>query len=265
MTRTFADELAELARRLSAARLRAWATVLDGAAGPDALTEAALIDAAIGQGVAGAAKQLISAWQHHAPHLPGAAIGLALGTVAVASEEAERRRPRLVVSGPTSPAVPVRLTSSVVVDVVRAAATRILLVSFAAHGVSEVVGELAAAAARGVRIDLILEDTIGRGGTLRGGPGSGAFDTLASSATFWHWPLANRPPAGRAALHAKVVVADNSLALLSSANFTDRGLSDNIEVGLLVREPDIVAVLEDHFRALMRPAAGCLTPVPRAG
>lgn len=263
MTTAFANELAELSRRLSPTQLQTWAAVLTDATGPDAVTEAALIDAATGQGVPGTARRLITTWRQRGPDLPGTAVGLALATAAGLAEEAERRRTRLVISGPTSHAVPVRLTSSVVVDVVRAAVDRILLVSFAAHGIGEVVRELVAASGRGVQIDLVLEDTVDRGGALRPGPGSGAFDALATKARFWHWPLANRPP-GRAALHAKVVLADKSMALLSSANFTDRGLSDNIEVGLLVREPEIVLALDAHFRALMQPEARCLSPVPPA-
>jgi phosphatidylserine/phosphatidylglycerophosphate/cardiolipin synthase-like enzyme len=150
-----------------------------------------------------------------------------------------------------------------VVEVVRAAVDRVLLVSFAAHGVGEVVRELAAASDREVRIDLVLESTVEQGGVLRDGAGSGAFDALAGRATFWHWPVANRRSGGRAAaLHAKVVVADGEYALLSSANFTDRGLTDNIEVGFLVRDRDVAGPLDTHFRALMRPDSHCLRSLP---
>jgi cardiolipin synthase C len=264
MTDDLATELAALATRLSAAQVGAWRAVLDHAPGPEAAVEAALIDVHGGHGTTGAAEQLVSAWRRLAPALPGAAIALALATAAEVHEDTERRRPRLVVSGPTSPAVVVRLTSSVVVEVVRAATERVLLVSFAAHGVTEVVRELGAAVDRGVRVDLVLEDTVDQGGVLRDGAGSRAFDMLAGRTNFWHWPSAHRGAGGRAAMHAKVVVADGSSALLSSANFTDRGLSDNIEVGFLVRDPDIATRLEAHFRNLMRPESRCLSPVPRS-
>jgi len=98
-----------------------------------------------------------------------------------------------------------------------------VLVSFAAHGVTEVVRELELAAGRGVRVDLVLEDTLDRGGALRVGAGSGAFDLLAGRVNVWHWPPANRGAGGRAALHAKLVVADGRSVLLSSANFTTEG------------------------------------------
>ncbi|HEX5121364.1 MAG TPA: DISARM system phospholipase D-like protein DrmC [Pseudonocardiaceae bacterium] len=221
-----AAELADLAKRLSSAQIDAWSLVLNNALGPAESTAAALVDAQFGYGAPGAAHQLLTAWRTWAPRLPGSAIALALGAAAVAYEEAEQRRPRLVVSGPMTSAVAVRLTSSVVVEVIRAATDRVLLVSFAAYGVAEV----------GVRVDLVLERTVEQGGALRPDAGSTTFAALAGRAKVWYWPSTHRRSHGRAALHAKVVVADGELALLSSANLTDGGLSDNIEVGLLVRD-----------------------------
>lgn len=253
----FGTELAALAGQLSLAQVRSWCDVLDQVPGPSVAVEAELIDTQAGSGNTGAAGQLVAVWRRHAPTLPGAAVSLALSAAAIVHEDAERRRPRLVVTGPTTPAVAVRLTSSVVVNIVRAAAERVLLVSFAAHGVTDVVRELSAAADRGVEVDLVLETTEDHGGRLRGGAGSGAFQALADRATFWHWPIENRH-GSRAALHAKVLVADAKVALLTSANFTDRGMADNIEVGALLRDPDAAGRLDQHFRSLMQEQARCL-------
>jgi phosphatidylserine/phosphatidylglycerophosphate/cardiolipin synthase-like enzyme len=255
----FAAELADLAKRLSSAQIEAWSEVLNGAPAPTESAAAALVDTQLGYGAPGAAHQLVRAWRTQAPRLPGAAVALALSAAAVAYEEAEQRRPKLVVSGPMTSAVAVRLTSSVVVEVIRAATDRVLLVSFAAYGVAEVVRELVLAAARGVRVDLVLERTVEQGGALRDDASGATFAPLAGQAQVWHWPAAHRRSRGRAALHAKVVIADGELALLSSANLTDRGLSDNIEVGLLVRDHETAGQLDRHFRALMRPEARCLT------
>ncbi len=252
----FAAELATLAGRLSLAQVSDWCAALDGLGEPDDATEARLLDA--GPGPPGAAAKLADLWRRHAPRLPGAALSLALHTAALVHEDAERRRPRLVVTGPATSAVAVRLTSSVVVDVIRAATDRVLLVSFAAHGVTEVVHELVAAMDRGVAVDLVLESTQEHGGRLRAGAGTSAFQALADRATFWHWPARNRRN-NMAALHAKVLVADAEVALLTSANFTDRGLADNIEIGVLLSDADEADRLDRHFRALMRPQARCLT------
>jgi hypothetical protein len=131
---SFAADLAELAKRLSSAQIDAWTEVLNAAPAPTESTASALVDTQVGYGATGAAHQLVTSWRAHAPRLPGPAVALALGAAAVACEEAERRRPKLVVSGPMTSAVAVRLTSAAVIEVIRAAADRVLLVSFAAHG-----------------------------------------------------------------------------------------------------------------------------------
>ncbi|WP_396449455.1 hypothetical protein [Actinomadura sp.] len=54
----------------------------------------------------------------------------------------------IAVSGPMSDAVPLRLTSQVALEVIREATNSLLIVSFAAHGVTEIVSELARTADR---------------------------------------------------------------------------------------------------------------------
>ncbi|MFD0203840.1 MULTISPECIES: DISARM system phospholipase D-like protein DrmC [Saccharothrix] len=257
MDREFAVELAALARRLSSGQIANWCTVLDHAPGPLDSVEEQLIGREPGTEASGAARQLISSWTRHAPLLPGTAVALALSAAAAVHDEAGNERARLVASGPVSAAVPVRLTSSVVVDLVSRATDRLLVVSFAAYGVPEVVRHLMAAAHRGIRVDLVVETSTDIGGVLRGPGGAEAFTALRDLATFWHWPAAHRR--GASSLHAKVVVADAAAALLGSANLTNRGLVDNIEVGVLLRDPDLAGRLDGHFRALMRPEARCLS------
>ncbi|MGC2997726.1 phospholipase D-like domain-containing protein [Streptomyces sp. G35A] len=54
-------------------------------------------------------------------------------------------------------------------------------------------------------------------------------------------------------LHAKLIAADRHTAFLGSANLTDRALSHNIELGVLLRDPSTVEPLVDHFRWLLAP------------
>lgn len=54
-------------------------------------------------------------------------------------------------------------------------------------------------------------------------------------------------------LHAKVIAADRHTALLGSANLTDRALSDNIELGVVLRDPRLVEPLIEHFHWLLTP------------
>jgi putative cardiolipin synthase len=261
--------IAELAGRLPAGHIAAWARVLRpiqaiGAATPAELVEARLIEAKPGFAIGNAAARLVAAWEAADPPPPGAAIALALESAALVQAEAASRRSDVVISGPASDSAAVRLTSSVITELIHDSRESLLIVSFAAFGVADVVRELAQAAARGVRIDLILESTADEGGTLRGATGaSAAFEKIRNDATFWTWPASRRPVAGtsRAALHAQLIAADERVALLGSANVTDRALALNLEVGVILRDPEAVRRLVRHFRSLMRPGTGPLEPV----
>jgi putative cardiolipin synthase len=152
------------------------------------------------------------------------------------------------------------LTGSVISEVIHESRESLLVVSFAAFGVAEAVQELERAARRGVRIDLVLESTAEHGGTLHGtlGP-SAAFEALRARHIL---DLAGRrPTAGtsRAALHAKLVTADERIGFLGSANLTDKALMHNLEIGVIIRDPDVVRRIVQHFRSLMKPA-GPLKP-----
>ena len=59
-------------------------------------------------------------------------------------------------------------------------------------------------------------------------------------------------------LHAKAYVADNSLALVTSANLTHGGMYRNEEYGVLLRDPASVAEIRAHFTLL----AGTGVPLP---
>lgn len=262
------DVVAAIAAGLPADHIDAWARVLDDASSPGAAVEAALIDASPGFALGAVAGRLVQAWHQTAPALPGAALALALRAAGVSCADNDSRRSTIAVSGPTSSAAPVRLTSEVATEVIRAARKSLLVVSFAAYGVPTVVAELARTLARGVTVDLVLETTLGEGGTLAGDSGAAAaFEALRGRARFWHWPQHRRPVTGRsrAALHAKLIAADRHVALLGSANLTDRALASNIEVGVVLRDPDAVRRLVRHFQGLMDAEDGPLHLLPSSG
>ena len=201
----------------------------------------------------------MAAWRTADPPQPGAAIALALETAALVQADAAASRSDVVISGPSSDSTAVRLTSSVISELIHDSRESLLVVSFAAFGVTDVVNELEGAARRGVRIDLILESTADQGGTLHGSVGaSAAFEAIRQDVTFWSWPENRRPVVGasRAALHAKLVVADERVALLGSANLTDKALAVNLELGVIIRDPSIVRHIVRHFRSLMKPSVG---------
>jgi hypothetical protein len=64
-------------------------------------------------------------------------------------------------------------------------------------------------------------------------------------------PRSLEPEAGkRSSLHAKCVVVDRRVALVTSANFTEAAQTRNIEVGALIRSEQFAARLAGHFAAL---------------
>lgn len=58
-------------------------------------------------------------------------------------------------------------------------------------------------------------------------------------------------PARRASLHAKLVATDSANVLVTSANFTERAHSKNVEAGLLVRSDHLAAKIERNFQRLI--------------
>ncbi|MFC7387295.1 DISARM system phospholipase D-like protein DrmC [Sphaerisporangium rhizosphaerae] len=257
MSEEFAQEMAELAGEVPFPHVLNWVELLRTAHVPGEEVLASLIEAR--PSAASYAVRLVKAWRRHAAEMPGAGVALGLEAAARVHLAESAARPSIVVSGPTSDAVPVRLTVSAVTEIVRAARESLLVVSFAVYGIDEIARELAAAAKRGVRVDLVMESGIEEGGTLRGTTGATAFRLLRGKATFWGWPPARRP-AG-ASLHAKLLAADNKIALLGSANLTRRAMLTNIEIGVILRDPGAVTQIVSHFRTLMRPGSGPLEPV----
>ncbi|HVS64946.1 MAG TPA: DISARM system phospholipase D-like protein DrmC [Thermoanaerobaculia bacterium] len=75
-----------------------------------------------------------------------------------------------------------------------------------------------------------------------------------------NWPFEGRKPviyydprtAQRgASLHAKCVVVDGKVSLITSANFTDRGQTRNLELGVLIRDRGFAETLVGQWRGLV--------------
>lgn len=229
--------LAALHDRLPEEGAIEWARVLARASGPADPILSRFASAQVAAGLAEQFNTVVEAWFAECPDLPGKALALALAAI---SETAHPIPPQPVVSGPVSPAVPARLTSGIALEVIRSASVSLLVSSFAARGAEAVVTEIADAAHRGVRIDLLLEETT---------HAADAFAALPSAVQIWH----RIPRSG--VIHAKLIAADRHTAVLGSANLTDRALTDNIELGIVLRDPAVVGPLVDHFRWLISPQA----------
>lgn len=175
--------------------------------------------------------------------------GLALA-IEAAGDACDRDRDRSIRPVWTGPdAGPVRLTASVMAQVIDAAKRQLLVISFAAYKIPQVLAGLEAAAKRGVIVDIVLETAEDSGGAL-------SFDQLPAFARLagvrvWHWPADQRPKAG-GSLHAKAIVADDEVALVTSANLTGHALTHNIELGLLAHDRAAASGIAAHVAGLMR-------------
>lgn len=176
------------------------------------------------------------------PALVGDAIAVALESVQAAKRAADIPVVEVVVTGPNSPAAPVRLTSEVVCQLINQATKRVTLVSYAAYQITSVITALDAAVARGVVVNLIVESAE----KLEGGGGADAY----AKYRIYHWPIDRREPPD-AKLHAKAVIVDSRDVLLTSANMTNAAYDKNLELGVLCKGGGVARQVQHHFDSLM--------------
>jgi phosphatidylserine/phosphatidylglycerophosphate/cardiolipin synthase-like enzyme len=193
------------------------------------------------------ARDLLASWSEH-PDVPGALLGAAVASAAYAHDYA-RHNPKteLVVSGPSSTAVHARRTEQVLLQLASEAQREILIVTFGLYMHPDLRRLLAQAVAAHVEVTVLAEDPSDNP-SFRGNP---ARSLEGTGVRRLRWPSAERPQNG-AAMHAKLVIVDRAIALVTSANLTHRAAEDNLEVGVLVRGGDIPARLAEHFDELQR-------------
>ena len=198
------------------------------------------------------AAALCEEWAAADGAIAGEALALSVRVAAEAVNEVRGEQQVSVVwTGPTSYEVPVRATSAVLTEVIQEAQKTLIVVSFAAYKVATIVDELRASASRGVDVRLVLESVIESKGKLSH-DAKEAFDALGDAVSFYVWPAELRAsPGGHAAMHAKCAVADRLVAFVTSANLTGAAMTNNMELGLVVRGGDVPKRISDHFETLM--------------
>ncbi len=199
------------------------------------------------------AAALCEAWAAVTPLVSGGGIALAVRAAAGAVGDVRGEAQLSVVwTGPASYEVPVRATGAVLAEVIEGATKTLIVVSFAAYKVAAVVDALRAAADRGVDVRLVLESVVESKGKLSQDARQ-AFDALGDAVSFYVWPaeLRGSVGGGRSAMHVKCAVADRHTAFVTSANLTGAAMTDNMELGLVVRGGDVPKRIADHFGALI--------------
>jgi phosphatidylserine/phosphatidylglycerophosphate/cardiolipin synthase-like enzyme len=206
------------------------------------------------------ASELLAAWRAAGPEVTPQAVAWAL-SAAAAAERARREEQsvELVWTGPGPHAVPLRHTEQALLQLIDAAASRLLVVSYAVYKVRRVGEALARAADRGVDLRIVIEApdrTQGQNvhAALRSlGP------AVASRSRVFLWPQERRPvddAGNRGVLHVKCAVADGVRLFVSSANLTEHAFTLNMELGLLVTGGPLPMQVEAQFDRLI--AAGVL-------
>jgi hypothetical protein len=203
---------------------------------------------------------------HLEPHL-ALLRGLDAGGVqavldAVIAERAARSTPRveLVWTGPETRVSTARDTAVVVRELFAAAERTVLIAGFSFDHGTDIFGPLHEGMRdRGVSAALFLD--IPRAGRdeqdLEAHADRQVERFLRNNWAFGapvpdiHYDPRTVQPDALASLHAKCVVVDDRRALVTSANFTERGQARNIEVGVLVEEERLARALAGQWWRLV--------------
>lgn len=160
----------------------------------------------------------------------------------------------LLWSGPSpSKQIPARRIDQALYDLIANAKHEILLVTFAAAKIERLAGSLLRAAERGVNTRLILEFEQSSEGQLSYDALKAFPLALIAAVDVYCWPLGKRErnQAGRPGkLHAKVAIVDDTV-LVSSANLTDDAFNRNLEVGIMVKNPNFLFSIKNHFNSMV--------------
>lgn len=246
--------LVDCVRGMAPSHARALASAIERAASADEAHHAATT-AVPNATYRQQASQILRLWERH-PEMSGATLALALHTaVELLEQEHAAEVVEVVATGPSSPHVALRQTKAVLLSLIDEAQREVIVTSYAAYQVPDLVSALQRAANRGVLVRLILETKADSRGVLTF-DAAHAFRSL-SGVELFAWPLEQREHGGR--LHAKTAVADSSVAFVTSANLTGSAMEENLEVGVLLRGGQSPARLTEHFHALI--ASGVLRRV----
>lgn len=155
----------------------------------------------------------------------------------------------LVITGPDTPFVATRRTEQVLLDVITQAKNELFLVSFVAGDWQRIIEKLKKAHQRGISIHVLLEASKADGGTLDHDQ-SRELLRAVPNAKIYRWLEKSAEHQG-GKVHAKIALADDKMAFISSANFTGHAMEKNLEAGLLVSGGHVPLDLKMHLKGLV--------------
>ena len=243
--------IARAVLRLPSEQIEGLAQSLESAGSSTTMSLDSAINAYATPGYREAVRPITVAVAAHRISALAAALALRSAAAATAALRAEHEVD-IVWTGPATPYVAVRRTREVLLELIDAARHDLVIVSFAAYKVPSIVEAIGRALDRGVQVKLALETTADSGGALSMDARK-AFETLGDRVTYWVWPADRREEftSQRAAQHVKAAIADDTQALVTSANLTGSGVSGNMELGVYFKGGPLPHRLASHFRELM--------------
>ena len=178
---------------------------------------------------------------------------LALGiecALVTGQRRSAKQQVNVVWTGPLVTSVSLRRSAAVLLELIRSAQREIIIVSYAAFRIRDALAALEQRSSAGVKMHFILESQEDSHGRLSR-DAAAAFDPWHGNpmAKFYIWPSEKRPLG--ALLHAKAVIVDGFVALITSANVTENAISSNIEIGVLIRGGDEPARIHEHIMELI--------------
>ncbi|MCH7231596.1 DISARM system phospholipase D-like protein DrmC [Glycomyces sp. L485] len=178
---------------------------------------------------------------------PGRAEAYLYGLCDAAQER--NQAAEIVLTGPTERNVPFRTTLSALVHVIDTSRQELWLSTYSARPHRPLLEALTRALDRNVAVSIAVETLAGAGSAIAGSEPAHAFAEL-DGARLYSWPARTRPEDAK--LHAKLALADGDILLVTSANFTASGLTNNLEAGVLLTGGPGPTRAAAYLRSLVR-------------
>ena len=185
---------------------------------------------------------------------------------AVASQrfiEARKTKAEICWSGPTDSLQGFRTTSAAYGELISSAKKSVLILTFSIGEVESLRTSLEAIVARGVSVKIILEDFDVASQESRRDKIQHFGPIVLGCAQIRVWPISNRRThKGQiyGSMHVKCLVIDEEAILITSANWSRAAMQDNMELGVVLRDRELIGPLVAHFDYLQ--TSGVLAAYP---
>lgn len=155
----------------------------------------------------------------------------------------DRGQVDLVWSGPSPDNAAGRSTYALAADVIDEADHHVVAATYSVSSSSPYVTALRRATARDVDVTVLVDPEHQDGGVaaLMAAVPGGRFLRLPPNA-----------PGQWSAMHAKFVVVDDTVAFVTSANFSDAAADRNLELGVLIEQPAVARSITLHVNSLVQ-------------